>query len=154
MRLVFLLAFVSFCAFSQARQQYRGLLPNGNSVPCPPGDPHCEENHVCAGIGHESCGGGVLTPGLNPFGKVRRKTVPHARFSRKPAVNVLHFFLSGHEYAVPSTWNCSCRSGAFLVSHPLGWEGFFLFFLCHLVFPSSRESPKWFFTGCFGIKAF
>ncbi|GMH44491.1 hypothetical protein BSKO_12443 [Bryopsis sp. KO-2023] len=54
---------------AQGRQQYRSSIPNGNGIPCPPEDPHCEENELCVGFGHESCAGGVISPKRNAFGK-------------------------------------------------------------------------------------
>ncbi|GMH42495.1 hypothetical protein BSKO_10414 [Bryopsis sp. KO-2023] len=55
--------------FGNAREHYRSTIPNGDIVPCPGGDPHCDEGSLCEGVGHESCGGGVITPALNKFGQ-------------------------------------------------------------------------------------
>ncbi|GMH44425.1 hypothetical protein BSKO_12377 [Bryopsis sp. KO-2023] len=52
-----------------ARQHYRSRIPNGDEIPCPPEDPHCEENERCIGVGHETCAGGVVSPKRNPFGE-------------------------------------------------------------------------------------
>lgn len=70
MRFVLLVAVIGLLGLAHGRQQYRGRIPNGIAIPCPPGDPACEENELCEGFGHKSCAGGAVTPRLNAFGKV------------------------------------------------------------------------------------
>lgn len=70
MHFIFFASLVCLVGLSYGRQQYRSRIPNGNAIPCPPGDTACEENELCVGFGHESCAGGAVTPRLNVFGKV------------------------------------------------------------------------------------
>jgi len=43
----------------------RNKVPNGERVPCPPGEGGCQDGH-CWGLGHATCHGGSFP--LNPFG--------------------------------------------------------------------------------------
>jgi len=53
---------------SNAYPGFRGGIPNGFSVPCPPGAAGCSAG-ICNGFGHQSCSGGGA---LNAFGSALR----------------------------------------------------------------------------------